>query len=1459
MAMLKRFALWTGGLLLGLAFLLTLAVGGAMVWLRSESGRAWLADKVAELTADSDTARVTVRGLGPGLPWRISIDELLVADRQGVWLRIENLLVRLSPADLLRQALRFEVISASELALQRIPESPEEPEEDKEPFSFSDLPEIRVEELDVARVLLGPELAGQAAAYSLHGKLATSQGVTTAALEARNLERAEDALVLDGRFDQPASTLSLVLQLDEARGGFLGRLLELPGKPDLRLALRGDGPLADWSGALDASAGDLFGLESTLTLSAQEPYRIDLQGNLHLAKGLLPAEAADILGTEAEFRLVGRNESGIVDFTGSGFRAQGLRAKLQGRLDPEQRNVDLTVEAFAPGLTSLAQRQGLQLEQTAPIRIHVQGPLEKPDVRLETQVQSLQAGEVRLKGANLVLSANRQEQESGPGGLEANLELSLDSLALPGGFDFRPLRLEAAAFTPDFKQIRLSRLAVQSPGLSLRGSGQADMDGSQGTADLALTVENLSRFAQLSGMPLKGGARLAAQVALAKNGVITAVLQGATANLAGLPEPLQSLTGPKVGLDARLAYGGREIGLKSLRVTGRELDLEAHGGTDLQDETFALVLSARVPELATVAKAAGLEAQGSLAANGHLKGRFSQFEAGLNVTSQRLAVQGQSISNLRLTADAHGLPEPAQMRLSLGADTPQGRLDAAMQASYNLEQSLARLRDARVSLPGLNVTSPELTMRTDSGLLSGNLQGKLESLQFVSALLSTPPGRLDAKGAFSLLLDAKQGKQAANLQGDFTGLAVNEIQVQEMHLQASLGDLFGTPQGRADIDIRKIQQGEMLVDSVNLAARGDLKRLTFSARTQGEFVHPFAARLQGLFERAPDGWSAILQSLRANVADTPIILRAPARLSSQGQGQEQSYALSDLSLGVAEGTISAQGAFGANEVSGRLRIESFPAELLPFVVPKPVSGNLRAELNLEGTPQDPRLNLDLRVREVRFPGMEQTPAVGLNAQTSYAQGRVQAQARLLGGNGMSGNIRAALPVRLSLQPFAFDAPQDGALTGAMNAKLDLTLLPPLLQWDDQLLSGTATADMNLSGTLGEPRLDGTLRMPDGRYQNLTSGTVLDKVRLVARASGQTITLEQLTATDGDGGRIKANGSAVLSEQVRYELKADLRHATMVRMREVTSTASGEISLRGNLDETTLGGRLTLERTSVSVPESQSTDIVDIEVKRINVPEALQERIEAQTSTGAGDSAMVMNLNMAIAIPNQFYVRGRGLDAEFSGNLQVGGTTESPKLLGSLDLVRGRFTILSATLTLREGVITFTGVAPPDPQFNVLATSTANDIEARVRVTGSADNLQLAFSSDPPLPEDEVLSRLLFGKSVGSLTPLQAIQLAQAVQQIRGGGGGPDIQGGFRRFLGLDELTVGEADASTGGGYTLEAGKYITDDVYLRLDKGITSEEDKVGVVIELTPSINLESEAGTTSGMGVGLFWKKDY
>lgn len=1451
---LKRTVLWAAGILLGLAVLLALAIGGALLWLRSEPGRDWLAVKITEITSGSDTTRVSVRGIGPGLPWRIAVDEVLVADRQGVWLRLEDILVRPDLSELLRQAFHFEVVSAGEVDLRRLPQGgpqkPEPPHEKEEGPLIPDLPEIRVQELVVGRLRLGKELAGQAMSYSVRGGLATRQGATTAALEARSLERAEDVLLLDSRYAQANDTLAISLAYNESPGGLVGSLLKLPDRPGIRLDLRGDGPLRDWRSEFSVKAGDLFNLQARLAASAVKPYSADLQGRAKTAERLLPEDVAGLVGTEAVFRLMVRpDQSGKIEIAGSGVRTEGIILGLEGLVDPGEQTLDLTARVVMPELVDMVERLGLGLEISEPLLVRAQGPFASPALELRAQAEYLRGGGVSLDRPELTLRARLPRDGSNNGGLEAALDIEAQSISASGEILLRQVKSSVEAATPDFERFRVSRLAARSRELTLNGSAQGNLVAPQVQASLQLAVEDLSRLAHLSGMPLAGSIRLGADLRLAETGVLNASLNARTAGLAGLPEPLLALTGPQVSLATELAYGKQEARLDTLNITGRDLRLEAHGSTNLAEETFAFAFTAKLPEIAAAAKAAGLKADGSLLATGQAKGRFADFGADLRLTSERLALLGQTFANLRTTVSANGLPGAMKARLNLASGTPMGPVEAATVASHDAKRGLALLQDTRLELPGLRVTSPSLAIRTGDKLVDGALRSQVDSLKFVSALLDTP---LNARGSLSLRLEAINGRQAATAQGRFGDLSVDDLQAESLRLKVNLNDLLGTPGGTAEADLREVRRGEMRVSSAGLTARGGLKRLTLSAQAQGEWAHPFEVRLTGFFGQAQNGWNAGLDTLRASVADTPIVLRRPVRITAHDQG----YVLDNLLLGVADASISAQGRLRPDSVNARLRVEDFPTELIPFLVPKPSAGRLRAELNVGGSPGEPRLALDLRAGGVRFPGLDDVPALSLVADVDYARGEVQASARFFGGSSASGTLKAAFPAKLSLNPFAFGLPDGGRLTGAVNARLDLAILPTLLQLDDQILAGPAQADLNLSGTLGDPQITGMLGVEGGRYENLNAGTVLDKVHIAARAAGTSIRLERFTATDGGNGRITAEGRLEFADNPSYGLTAKLRAATLTRMPLVTSTASGTIDLSGDSQRAALGGRITLEHTEVSIPGRLPPEVVVLDVKRINVPE--EEKGE-QDMKQRQARPFVMSLNMNVRIPNQFFVRGRGLVAEFRGDLDARGSTEAPEIVGALELIRGRFEFLGQNLNLSEGIINFTGAVPPDPQFTLVATATVGEVNTTMRIRGTADNLNIDLSSDPPLPQDEILARLVFGQALSNISPLQAIQLAQAVQQLRGGGGGPDIQGGFRRFLGLDELTVGEAEASAGGGYTLEAGKYITDNVYLRLDKGITAQEDKVGVVIELTPSINVESEAGTTSGMGLGLFWQKDY
>ena len=127
-----------------------------------------------------------------------------------------------------------------------------------------------------------------------------------------------------------------------------------------------------------------------------------------------------------------------------------------------------------------------------------------------------------------------------------------------------------------------------------------------------------------------------------------------------------------------------------------------------------------------------------------------------------------------------------------------------------------------------------------------------------------------------------------------------------------------------------------------------------------------------------------------------------------------------------------------------------------------------------------------------------------------------------------------------------------------------------------------------------------------------------------------------------------------------------------------------------------------------------------------------------------------------------------------------------------------------------------------------------------------------------MPQDEILSRILFGSSIANLSALQAVQLAASLNSLRGSGGGLNPLGKLRSAAGIDRLRILGPDETTGRGTALAAGQYITNDIYVELitdTRGFTATQ----LEISLSKTLSILSQAGGSGTNSINLRVKKDY
>ncbi len=218
----------------------------------------------------------------------------------------------------------------------------------------------------------------------------------------------------------------------------------------------------------------------------------------------------------------------------------------------------------------------------------------------------------------------------------------------------------------------------------------------------------------------------------------------------------------------------------------------------------------------------------------------------------------------------------------------------------------------------------------------------------------------------------------------------------------------------------------------------------------------------------------------------------------------------------------------------------------------------------------------------------------------------------------------------------------------------------------------------------------------------------------------------------------------------------------------------------------------------------------------------------------------------------------GLESEWSADLNLSGTSAAPSVSGEVELVRGTLGFAGRSFELTEGQVNFAGGSTIDPTITLVATDDIEDVTVNVNVTGRAMDPQIAFSSVPGLPQDEVLSRILFGSSIGNLSTIQAVQLAASLNSLRGSGGGLNPLGQLRSAARVDRLRILGADDTTGRGTALAAGQYLTDDIYVEFitdARGFTATQ----LEVSLTPTLSILSQAGGSGATDVSVQYRRDY
>jgi translocation and assembly module TamB len=340
-----------------------------------------------------------------------------------------------------------------------------------------------------------------------------------------------------------------------------------------------------------------------------------------------------------------------------------------------------------------------------------------------------------------------------------------------------------------------------------------------------------------------------------------------------------------------------------------------------------------------------------------------------------------------------------------------------------------------------------------------------------------------------------------------------------------------------------------------------------------------------------------------------------------------------------------------------------------------------------------------------------------------------------------------------------------------------------------------------------------------------------------------------------------------AQGVAVDLAVASRRALLVNRADLVATVSSDLKVTGSTGAgIDVAGPVTVDRAEISVGGAQSAAFPTVDVREINKPGAspAPPPPSPARAPSPAPSATPIRLALNVQAPQAVFVRGRGLDAEMSGSLQVTGAPTAPAVIGGLTVRRGDFTLGGRRLVFSRGIVSLNNVDRIDPALDFIATATVQSTTINVVITGTAAAPAIAISSVPALPQDEALALLLFGKPASGLSAFELIQVAQTLAELTGREApGTGVLGRLRQSLGLDQLRVGtsgsSSNSSSSSPVSVEAGRYVAPGVYVGAKQGATGNSSRGVVEIDVLDHTKIEGDIGADSNGRVGVKMQWDY
>ena len=1428
--------------LIGLVSVGAIVFGG----LQTRLGQRWLMNVIASMASSPDM-RVAIRGSYGTFPTHLTIDRIELADRRGVWLQVDQAQVDWAFLSLFSDRLRIDQLAARRIEVVREPDPPHEPAPPSSGGGISLPIGIDLKALAVDEIHVRAPLAPSDSRWKLSGSasVAADTGQSDARLLLERTDGRVGRLSVDGRYDIFKRIVAANVSLKEGEGGLIA---SLAGRPDLkevsaRLVAKGDA--RQGNAELSFDGGDAMTSRGSLVWQPDGTATSVVLAFEAAAPGLPDGPLARIVRNPLRINGRATFSDTLIELHELTAIAAPIRLRATGKYGVKDHRVDSEITLAAGEAGGLRDMLGGTTWRDLGLELRISGTTEAARYNARARIAELKGPDgLSVRDADITADGDARDI-GGRSQATATVKGGAAEVAWPGidGRSLPPTRLDLnakGALWPDGR-IAIDSAELASALASIKGSGVYEPSSGSGEAKVTLSVADAATISTLAGRRLtgRGSIELTTRVG---DGAATLDWQGTLENLSveGVPADL---------LKAAIRLGG-SAGLqqdqswtfKDVRVENDALAFAAAGrGRGREGD---VELSLKTPRLASIDPRFG----GSVDAKAAIVLRADGIAVKLNADAANLVHEELRANRLSLALDAALRGEAVSGSVNASGDLAGQTL--------RVDGRFARAADGSLSVPAIDaqwasatVTARDLTITGTTA--TGGAQLRIGDLAEIGRVIGQQlAGSLEADVVTDG--DVANGRVKVAVRGK--ALKGGGIEAQSIEANATVVD----PLGRAVIDGTAQAKGLRGIEDINqlsLTAKGERAALDVTVQAGGTRTN---AQLAAKLGQTANGLLVELSRATGRYADLPVALAGVSRVRIEGSR----IAIEPTSLRIADGRANVAGRLDPQASDLAIDVAALPLSVIGKVAPGvDMVGTLQMRTRVQGPLAAPRIDSSFTITGMRLrqPTTELLPALSISGTAGLVGNRATFDAQIAAGAKSRVAVKGDAVIPSGGAPLTANA--------AVRGSLDLGPFAPMIGSTVQGLRGTAAPDVNLRMAGSSITGQGSIVLSGIGLTLPEAGLRLQRGEAMLRLNGDTLSIERLRASTGANPDIEASGTVRLDPAQGFpvDLKLSTRRAALVNRSDLVAAISSNLRVSGAAtDGLTVSGSVNVDRAELTIGASQVANYPTVPVREINKPGGIRQPAppppaQAGQPVAKGPPRRApVTLALTIDAPRAVFVRGRGLDAEVGGRVQVSGDASTPSVVGSLNLRRGDFNLAGKRLKFTRGNVTLIDLETIEPLLDFVASAPINGGTAEIVISGTSRAPKIELHSTPEMPPDEVMASLLFGKPGAKLSPFELITAAQALAELTGVSSGSGVLGRIRGGLGLDRLAI-DSGSENPASVTLEAGRYILPGIYVGAKQGATADSSRGVVEIDVFKNTKIEADAGVDSSRHIGIKMEWDY